>query len=141
MDADGAVFDASQYSFFGKHVIDAVELGGLEDEEEEGVSVLGGGLGGEEELQEYQLFGKNEVKILNRCLKHFPFYACLSLDMCCGLFLNLDILISFVLGVLTYMDFDILTQSYCFLLTMLKCSVEPSRPGKMIMNCHPFTSS
>ncbi|XP_073124182.1 protein PAT1 homolog 1-like [Henckelia pumila] len=58
--SDGAVFDASQYSFFGKDIVDAVELGGSEDEEEEGVPVLGGG---EEELQEYQLFGKNEGSV------------------------------------------------------------------------------
>ena len=30
----GAVFDASQYAFFGKDVVEEVELGGLEDEEE-----------------------------------------------------------------------------------------------------------
>ncbi|XP_028760901.1 protein PAT1 homolog [Neltuma alba] len=29
----GAVFDASQYAFFGKNVVDEVELGGLEDED------------------------------------------------------------------------------------------------------------
>ncbi|XP_075476415.1 protein PAT1 homolog 2-like [Primulina tabacum] len=60
--SDGAAFVASQYSFFGKDVMDTVELGGLEGEEE-GVSVLGGGLGGEEELQEYQLFSKNEGSV------------------------------------------------------------------------------
>lgn len=31
--AEGAVFDASQYAFFGKDVVEEVELGGLEDEE------------------------------------------------------------------------------------------------------------
>lgn len=30
--AGGAVFDASQYAFFGKNAADEVELGGLEDE-------------------------------------------------------------------------------------------------------------
>ncbi|KAH7543884.1 hypothetical protein ACOSP7_031272 [Xanthoceras sorbifolium] len=30
----GAVFDASQYAFFGKDVVEEVELGGLEDEED-----------------------------------------------------------------------------------------------------------
>lgn len=29
------VFDASQYAFFGNDVLEEVELGGLEDEEEE----------------------------------------------------------------------------------------------------------
>ena len=29
------VFDASQYAFFGNHVAEEVELGGLDDEEEE----------------------------------------------------------------------------------------------------------
>ncbi|GLU18011.1 hypothetical protein SLE2022_343340 [Rubroshorea leprosula] len=33
--AVGAVFDASQYAFFGKNVLEEVELGGLEDEEVE----------------------------------------------------------------------------------------------------------
>lgn len=31
--AGGAVFDASQYAFFGKNVVEEVELGGLEDED------------------------------------------------------------------------------------------------------------
>lgn len=30
----GAVFDASQYAFFGNEVLEEVELGGLEDEED-----------------------------------------------------------------------------------------------------------
>ncbi|KAF3438530.1 hypothetical protein FNV43_RR21292 [Rhamnella rubrinervis] len=33
--SSGAVFDASQYAFFGKDVLEEVELGGLEDEEED----------------------------------------------------------------------------------------------------------
>lgn len=32
--AGDAVFDASQYAFFGKDVVEEVELGGLEDEED-----------------------------------------------------------------------------------------------------------
>lgn len=32
--AEGEVFDASQYAFFGKNVAEEVELGGLEDEDE-----------------------------------------------------------------------------------------------------------
>ena len=36
MVADGSsVFDASHYAFFGNHVVEEVELGGLEDEEED----------------------------------------------------------------------------------------------------------
>lgn len=33
-DAEDTVFDASQYAFFGKDVVEEVELGGLEDEED-----------------------------------------------------------------------------------------------------------
>lgn len=32
--AGGTVFDASQYAFFGNDVVEEVELGGLEDEED-----------------------------------------------------------------------------------------------------------
>ncbi|KAI7757293.1 hypothetical protein M8C21_022847 [Ambrosia artemisiifolia] len=32
----GAVFDASQYAFFGNEVLEEIELGGLEEEEDEG---------------------------------------------------------------------------------------------------------
>jgi len=32
--AEGEVFDASQYAFFGKNVAEEVELGGLEDQDE-----------------------------------------------------------------------------------------------------------
>ncbi|GAB2276535.1 hypothetical protein Dimus_011254 [Dionaea muscipula] len=33
--SEGAVFDASQYAFFGNDAVEEVELGGLEDEEED----------------------------------------------------------------------------------------------------------
>ena len=33
-DAGSTLFDASQYAFFGKDVLEEVELGGLEDEED-----------------------------------------------------------------------------------------------------------
>lgn len=59
-DADAARFDASQYSFFGKGVVDEVELGGFEDEEET-APVIEGRFGGEDELNEYHLFDKEEV--------------------------------------------------------------------------------
>ncbi|XP_057796687.1 protein PAT1 homolog 2-like isoform X1 [Salvia miltiorrhiza] len=54
-----AMFDASQYAFFGKEAMDEVELGGLEDDEEV-VRSIGGGFCGEEELNEYHLFQKDE---------------------------------------------------------------------------------
>ncbi|KAL0444411.1 UNVERIFIED_CONTAM: protein PAT11 [Sesamum latifolium] len=53
------LFDASQYAFFGKGVVDEVELGGLEDEDED-VPVIGGKFSGEDELNEYHLFEKDE---------------------------------------------------------------------------------
>ncbi|XP_040962817.1 protein PAT1 homolog [Gossypium hirsutum] len=34
-DKGGAVFDASQYAFFGNDVLEEVELGGLDDEDED----------------------------------------------------------------------------------------------------------
>lgn len=61
--SDGARFDASQYSFFGKGVVDEVELGGFEDEEETApviAPVIEGRFGGEDELNEYHLFDKEE---------------------------------------------------------------------------------
>lgn len=54
----GTVFDASQYAFFGKDVLEEVELGGLEDEE---VDLPAAGF----EEEEF-LYDKEEVKhILN----------------------------------------------------------------------------
>ncbi|KAG8387114.1 hypothetical protein BUALT_Bualt03G0219600 [Buddleja alternifolia] len=59
--SDSALFDASQYAFFGKGVANEVEVGGLEDEYEESIHVAGGGrFGGEDELNEYHLFDKDE---------------------------------------------------------------------------------
>lgn len=58
-DADSGLFDASHYAFFGKDIVDEVELGGLE--EEESSPAIGGGFGGEDELHEYHLFDKDEV--------------------------------------------------------------------------------
>lgn len=60
LDADAALFDASQYSFFGKTVVDEVELGGFEDEDEAAPGIEGR-LGGEDELNQYHLFDKDEV--------------------------------------------------------------------------------
>ncbi|KAH6764739.1 Topoisomerase II-associated protein PAT1 [Perilla frutescens var. frutescens] len=54
-----AMFDASQYAFFGKDIMGEGELGGLEDGEEVVFSV-GRGFRGEEELNEYHLFDKDE---------------------------------------------------------------------------------
>ncbi|XWS27509.1 hypothetical protein CRYUN_Cryun26dG0120900 [Craigia yunnanensis] len=53
---EGAVFDASQYAFFGKDVLEEVELGGLDEEEEDLPAV---GLD-EEEL----LFDREEGEVL-----------------------------------------------------------------------------
>lgn len=53
--AEGAVFDASQYAFFGKDLMEEVELGGLEDEEEDLRLV-------EFEEEEF-LFGRQEVTL------------------------------------------------------------------------------
>lgn len=64
LDADSALFDASQYTFFGKGVVDEVELGGFEDEDE-GAPVIEGRFGGEE-LNEYHLFDKDEVNYRNK---------------------------------------------------------------------------
>lgn len=57
------MFDASQYAFFGKDIMDEVELGGLEEYEREVLPAIDGGFGGEEELNEYHLFDKDEVNI------------------------------------------------------------------------------
>lgn len=51
----GELFDASQYAFFGNDVVDEVELGGLEDEEE--------GLPGAEFDEEEFLFGRQEGEV------------------------------------------------------------------------------
>ncbi|KAL2524790.1 Topoisomerase II-associated protein PAT1 [Abeliophyllum distichum] len=57
--SDSGLFDASQYAFFGKDIVDEVELGGLEEEEE-----VAPAIGGEHELHEYHLFDKDEVSAL-----------------------------------------------------------------------------
>ncbi|KAL2482183.1 NAD(P)-binding domain-containing protein [Forsythia ovata] len=58
--SDNTLFDASQYMFFGKDIVDEVELGGFEHEEV-GVPVIGSRFGGgEDELHEYHLFDKDE---------------------------------------------------------------------------------
>ena len=52
--AGNAFFDASQYAFFGQENMEEVELGGLEDEEDD-TPVVGYG------DDEYHLFDKEEV--------------------------------------------------------------------------------
>lgn len=54
--AEVAVFDASQYAFFGKDFVEDVELGGLEDEEEDLAAV--------EFDEEEFLFDRQEVTSL-----------------------------------------------------------------------------
>ncbi|XP_019193695.1 PREDICTED: uncharacterized protein LOC109187810 [Ipomoea nil] len=66
--SDSALFDASQYAFFGRNVLEEVELGGLEDEEDSssvpaGAGGVGGGLG-DDDIQEYHLFEKDEGSML-----------------------------------------------------------------------------
>lgn len=61
VDADSALFDAAQYAFFGKALLDEVEIGGLEDGENGAGAGLGGGFRREDELNEYHLFGKDNV--------------------------------------------------------------------------------
>ncbi|XP_016457319.2 protein PAT1 homolog 1 [Nicotiana tabacum] len=57
--SEGALFDASQYAFFGEEV----ELRDLEEDENNGVPLLGGGFG-DDELPEYHLFEKDEGSAL-----------------------------------------------------------------------------
>lgn len=57
--ADNALFDASQYEFFGQNLAEDVELGGLEDVEED-LPTFGAG------DDEYHLFERTEVWL------HFP---------------------------------------------------------------------
>ncbi|KAL8096533.1 protein PAT1 homolog isoform X2 [Apium graveolens] len=47
IDSNSTVFDASQYAFFGKDVVEEVELGGLEDEEEDEIEYVPAGGGGD----------------------------------------------------------------------------------------------
>ncbi|XP_051135546.1 protein PAT1 homolog 2-like [Andrographis paniculata] len=54
-----AMFDASRYAFFAKDIMDEVEIGGLEYEEQ---GVPGSGV--DEELNEYHLFKKDEGSAL-----------------------------------------------------------------------------
>lgn len=62
-DAGDTVFDASQYAFFGKDVVEEVELGGLEDEEDN----LSAPTFDEEEF----LFDKEEVYYFSNCFVKF----------------------------------------------------------------------
>lgn len=59
IDREGELFDASQYAFFGGEVGEAIELGGL-DEDDNCIPALGGE-NGDDELPEYHLFEKDEV--------------------------------------------------------------------------------
>ncbi|KAL9227980.1 hypothetical protein vseg_003608 [Gypsophila vaccaria] len=56
--SDNSFFDASQYAFFGKNVLEEVELGGLEDEEDN-LSLAG------LPSDEYHLFDKDEGQDVN----------------------------------------------------------------------------
>ena len=52
-DAGNSLFDASQYEFFGKKAVEEVELGGLENDQDNQSLVP----------DEYQLFNKDEVQL------------------------------------------------------------------------------
>lgn len=58
--ADSALFDASQYAFFGQDIGEEVELGGLEEEGNSCVPVVDGGFG-DDDTHQYHLFEKDEV--------------------------------------------------------------------------------
>lgn len=59
--ADNALFDASQYAFFGRDIGEEVELGGLEEEGNNCVPAVDGGFG-DVDTHEYHLFEKDEVR-------------------------------------------------------------------------------
>lgn len=61
-DAGNALFDSSQYAFFGKGVVEETELGGIEDDE---AAALVGDLGIDDEEYNFSFFGgREEVKKL-----------------------------------------------------------------------------
>lgn len=62
--ADNALFDASQYEFFGQHAMEEVELGGLENDEDD-IQLFGS------VDDEYQLFEREEVTI-------YPLWSCVQ---------------------------------------------------------------
>ena len=61
--AGNAMFTAGQYAFFGGNdVMEDVDLGGIEKEDEgSSSSIPVFGFGGEDEVHEYHLFDKEEV--------------------------------------------------------------------------------
>ncbi|KAL3322814.1 hypothetical protein AABB24_040084 [Solanum stoloniferum] len=61
--SDSALFDASQYAFFGRDSGEEVELGGLEEEGNNCVPVVDGGFG-DIDTHEYHLFEKDEGSAL-----------------------------------------------------------------------------
>ena len=57
------MFDASQYAFFGNDVVEEVELGGLEDEEEDEIEyVPAGGV-----VDDVEQLDRDEVSFLILC--------------------------------------------------------------------------
>lgn len=57
--AGNTLFDASQYEFFGQNVVGEVELGGLEDDEEDALVFASAN------DDEYRLFDRGEVKFVS----------------------------------------------------------------------------
>ena len=66
--AEDTVFDASQYAFFGKDLVEEVELGGLEDDEE---------LPATDFEEEEFLFDRQEVPPSLHFEIFYPFYLIL----------------------------------------------------------------
>ncbi|XP_059318390.1 protein PAT1 homolog 1-like [Lycium ferocissimum] len=58
--SDGALFDASQYAFFGRDITEEVELGCLDGEKDNSDLAIRG----DDEIQEYHLFEKDEGSVL-----------------------------------------------------------------------------
>ncbi|XP_021907166.1 uncharacterized protein LOC110821589 isoform X2 [Carica papaya] len=56
------LFDASQYEFFGQNVVGEVELGGLEDDEEDALVFASAN------DDEYRLFDRGEAKDKSCCM-------------------------------------------------------------------------
>jgi hypothetical protein len=70
---DGALFDASQYAFFGKDVAEEVELGGLDDDKDYTPSF---------EFNEEEFFHNAEEVIFSIYVPHFLLFSNFMLLLC-----------------------------------------------------------
>ncbi|KAK6142379.1 hypothetical protein DH2020_022727 [Rehmannia glutinosa] len=118
------MFDASQYAFFGKDIADEVELGGLDDEEE-GFPAIRGGFGGEEELNEYHLFDKDEMR-LSLCLSVFHNHVTMRISCVFRYLYILGIVVEPWLGLGSLSDIDDLTTTFA---KLNKVVSGPRHPG------------